>query len=90
MKKFSVLLLVLGLMVNLVCAQAPMNLHVKLLNNSFNQVSLTSAYGNAVTTYATVDINGDEFNMIIKQPNDIYRLDFGNGSFCVMMPIRKK
>ena len=85
MKKLSVLLLVLGLMVNLVCAQAPMNLHVKLLNNSFNQVSLTSAYGNAVTTYATVDINGDEFNMIIKQPNDIYRLDFGNGSSMLLV-----
>ena len=45
MKKFSVLLLVLGLMVNVVCAQAPMKLHVKLLNNTFNKVSLTSAYG---------------------------------------------
>lgn len=75
MKKFSVLLLVLGLMVNVVCAQAPMKLHVKLLNNTFNKVSLTSAYGNSITTYSTADINGDEFNMNITQPNDIYRLD---------------
>jgi len=85
MKKFSVLLLVLGLMVNVVCAQAPMKLHVKLLNNTFNKVSLTSAYGNSITTYSTADINGDEFNMNITQPNDIYRLDFGNGSSMLLV-----
>ena len=85
MKKFNVLLLALGLMVNVVCAQTPMKLHVKLLNNSFKQVSLTNAYGNSATTYATADINGDEFNMDIKQPNDIYRLDFGNGSTMLMV-----
>ncbi len=78
-------MLVLGLMVNVVCAQAPMKLHVKLLNNTFNKVSLTSAYGNSITTYSTADINGDEFNMNITQPNDIYRLDFGNGSSMLLV-----
>lgn len=85
MKRYSVLLLVLGLIVNVVFAQAPMKLHVKLLNNPFKQVTLTSAYGSSIITYATTDIIGDEFDMVITRPNDIYRLDFGNGSSMLMV-----
>ena len=80
MKKYCLLLSVLSLIVNLLIAQAPSKLQVKLLNNHFQQVKLTGAYGNAIQTYASADIIGDKFNMTVSLPNDIYRLDFANGS----------
>lgn len=61
-------------------AQAPTKLQVKLLNNHFQQVELTSAYGNSITRYASADIKNDQFTMTVTVPNDIYRFDFGNGS----------
>ena len=80
MKKYSVLLVVLGLIVNVLYAQAPTKFQVELLNNHFNKVNLTNAYGNSSQTYATADIVGDKFNMTVSLQNDIYRFDFGNGS----------
>ena len=80
MKKYSVLLLVLGLIMNVLYAQAPTKFQVELLNNHFNKVNLTNAYGSSSQTYATADIVGDKFNMTVNLPNDIYRFDFGNGS----------
>lgn len=61
-------------------AQAPTKLQVKLLNNHFQNVNLTSAYGSTMQTYASSEINNDQFNMTVTLPNDIYKLDFGNGS----------
>ncbi len=80
MKKYSVLLVVLGLIMNVLYAQAPTKFQVELLNNHFNKVNLTNAYGNSSQTYATADIVGDKFNMTVSLQNDIYRFDFGNGS----------
>ena len=80
MKKYSVLLLVLGLIMNVLYAQAPTKFQVQLLKNHFDKVNLTSAYGSTSQTYATADIVNDKFNMTVNLPNDIYRFDFGNGS----------
>ena len=85
MKKFSFVLFIMGLLVNVLFAQAPTKLQVSLLNNHFNQVSLTSAYGSSVTNYATANINNDKFNMTVSLPNDIYKLDFGNGSTMLLV-----
>ncbi len=85
MKKYSFLILVLSLIVNVLCAQAPFKLNVNLLNNHFNHVNLTSAYGSAVQTYANADIAEDQFKMIVNLPNDIYRLDFGNGASMLLV-----
>ena len=80
MKKYGIILLFLSLMVNVLMAQAPTKLHVHLLNNHFQHVNLCSAYGSSVQTYTSADIAEDQFKMIVTLPNDIYRLDFGNGS----------
>ena len=80
MKKLTLLISVLVLATSAVLAQAPTSIHVSLLNNHFQRVILTSAYGSSMTQYATADIKNDQFDMSVSLPNDIYRLDFGNGS----------
>ena len=85
MKRYSITFLILALLVNVLFAQGPTKLQVTLLNNHFNQVNLTSAYGNSQTSYASADIKNDKFNMTVNLPNDIYRLDFGNGSSMLMV-----
>ena len=85
MRKLGLILLLMCLVVNVLFAQAPTKLQVSLLNNHFNKVSLTSAYGSSVTNYATADIKDDKFNMTVSLPNDIYKLDFGNGSTMLMV-----
>ena len=85
MKRYSITFLILALLVNVLFAQAPTKLQVSLLNNHFDHVNLTSAYGNSQTNYASADINNDKFDMTVSLPNDIYRLDFGNGSSMLLV-----
>lgn len=85
MKRYSITFLILALLVNVLFAQAPTKLQVSLLNNHFDHVNLTSAYGNSQTSYASADINNDKFDMTVGLPNDIYRLDFGNGSSMLLV-----
>ena len=66
-------------------AQAPTKLNVKLLNNHFQKVVLSSAYGSSVTSYANADIKDDQFTMTVSLPNDIYKFDFGNGSTMLLV-----
>ena len=66
-------------------AQAPTKLQVKLLNNHFQKVELTSAYGSSMTRYASADIKNDQFTMTVTLPNDIYKFDFGNGSSMLLV-----
>jgi len=80
MKKYSVLLLVLGLIMNVLYAQAPTKFQVEILKNHFEKVNLTSAYGSTSQTYASANIVNDKFTMTVNLPNDIYRFDFGGGS----------
>lgn len=85
MKKHGFILSFLCLMTSVLMAQAPTKLQVTLLNNNFQKVTLTSAYGNSVTNYATADIVNDQFTMTVTLPNDIYKLDFGNGSSMLLV-----
>lgn len=85
MKKYGFILTVLCLMASVLMAQAPTKLQVTLLNNNFQKVTLTSAYGSSVTNYATADINNDQFTMTVTLPNDIYKFDFGNGSSMLLV-----
>ena len=79
------MLLFVGLLVNVLLAQAPTKLQVSLLNNHFQKVDLVSAYGSAQKNYASADINNNQFTMQVTLPNDIYRLDFGNGSSMLLV-----
>ena len=85
MKKFGLLLLTMCLSAFVLSAQAPTRLHVTLLNNHFQKVDLTNAYGSSMTSYASADIAEDQFKMIVTLPNDIYKLDFGNGSTMLLV-----
>ena len=76
MKKFGLIVLTLCLSAFALMAQAPTKLNVKLLNNHFQKVNLTSAYGSSMQTYASADIAEDQFKMIVTLPNDIYKFDF--------------
>jgi thiol-disulfide isomerase/thioredoxin len=87
MKKFSVLLLVLGLIMNVLYAQAPTKFQVELLKNHFDKVNLISAYGSSAQTYATANVVNDKFTMTVNLPNDIYRFDFGNGSTMLVVVV---
>lgn len=85
MMKKSSLIFAFCLMAVALFAQAPMSLHVSLLNNHFQHVKLTGAYGSSLTSYASADIKNDQFSMNLSLPNDIYRLDFGNGSTMLLV-----
>ncbi len=80
MKKTGLLLTALVLIMNVLVAQAPTRLHVNLRNNTFQRVNLVNSYGSSQQTFAQADIAGDQFTMNVTLPEDIYRLDFGNGS----------
>ena len=85
MKKFSLIVLTLCLSAVALMAQAPTKLQVKLLNNHFQNVNLTSAYGSSMQTFASAEIKNDQFNMTVTLPNDIYKFDFGNGSSMLLV-----
>lgn len=80
MKRYSLMLLFVGLLVNVLLAQAPTKLNVTLLNNHFNNVNLVTAYGSSQKNFGSADIENGKFTMQVSLPNDIYKLDFGNGS----------
>lgn len=80
MKKTGLLLVAMVLVMNVLVAQAPTRIHVDLRNNTFQRVNLVNSYGNSQQTFAQTDIAEDQFTMTVKIPEDIYRLDFGNGS----------
>lgn len=79
------MLLFVGLLVNVLLAQAPTKLQVSLLNNHFQKVDLISAYGSSQKNYASTDIKNDQFTMQVSLPKDIYKLDFGNGSSMLLV-----
>ena len=85
MKKISLVLMTMCLSAFALMAQAPTKLNVKLLNNHFQKVVLSSAYGSSVTSYANADIKDDQFTMTVSLPNDIYKFDFGNGSTMLLV-----
>lgn len=80
MKKTGLLFIALVLIMNVLMAQTPTRLHVDLRNNTFQRVNLVNSYGSSQQTFAQTDIANDQFTMNVSVPEDIYRLDFGNGS----------
>ena len=66
-------------------AQAPSTVSVTLLNNTFKHVDLVNAYGNGRTVYSSADIKDNAFKMNLKVDNDIYRFDFGNDNYFLVV-----
>lgn len=66
-------------------AQAPSTVSVTLLNNTFKHVDLVNAYGNGRTVYSSADIKDNAFKMNLKVDNDIYRFDFGNENYFLVV-----
>jgi len=66
-------------------AQAPSTVSVTLLNNTFKHVDLVNAYGNGRTVYASADIKNNAFVMNLKLNNDIYRFDFGDENYFLVV-----
>lgn len=66
-------------------AQAPSTVSVTLLNNTFKHVDLVNAYGNGRTVYSSADIKDNAFKMNLKVANDIYRFDFGNDNYFLVI-----
>ena len=66
-------------------AQAPSTVSVTLLNNTFKHVDLVNAFGNGRTVYSSADIKDNAFKMNLKVDNDIYRFDFGNENYFLVV-----
>ncbi len=81
----SVILLVILLTNSFVFAQKTSSLEVTLKNNHFTHVDLINAYGNDKITYASADIVNDKFLMIVNLAHDIYRFDFGDENYMLVV-----
>lgn len=66
-------------------AQNQSTVSVSIRSNTFNHVDLVNAYGNGRTAYASADIKNDAFSMKLDVPNDIYRFDFGNENYFLVV-----
>ena len=66
-------------------AQNQSTVSVSIRNNTFKHVDLINAYGNGRTQYASADIKNDAFSMKLDVPNDIYRFDFGNENYFLVV-----
>lgn len=66
-------------------AQNQSTVSVSIRNNTFKHVDLINAYGNGRTQYASADIKNDAFSMKLDIPNDIYRFDFGDENYFLIV-----
>ena len=66
-------------------AQNQSTVSVNIRNNTFKHVDLINAYGNGKTAYASADIKNDAFSMKLDVPNDIYRFDFGEENYFLIV-----
>ncbi len=66
-------------------AQTPSTVKVTMLNNIFSHVDLINAYGTGRTEYASADIKDNMFMMNLKLANDIYRFDFGDENYFLVV-----
>ena len=66
-------------------AQNQSTVSVSIRNNTFKHVDLVNAYGNGRTQYASADIKNDAFSMKLDIPNDIYRFDFGEENYFLIV-----
>ncbi len=84
LKRISLITSIL-ILANWAMAQAPSTVSVNILNNTFTHVDLVNAYGNGRTEYASADIKDNTFRMDLKLDNDIYRFDFGDDNFFLVV-----
>lgn len=66
-------------------AQNQSTVSVSIRNNTFNHVDLVNAYGNGRAAYASADIKNNAFSMKLDVPNDIYRFDFGDDNYFLVV-----
>lgn len=66
-------------------AQQASTLNVSLLNNTFTHVDLVNAYGNETKKYASADIVDNHFTMRVSLEHDIYRFDFGDSKYFLVV-----
>ncbi len=91
MNKFKALLpLIVSLMLcGSLFAQKSSNgkstIHVSLQNNSFTHVDLVNSYGNDRKTFASSDIVNDQFTLTVDLDDDIYRFDFGDNHYFLVV-----
>jgi len=78
------LILMVCCFVNVLFAQKNSTLNVTLLNSDFTHVDLINAYGDA-QTYASSDIVNNKFFMNLNLKDDIYRFDFGDGNYFLVV-----
>lgn len=83
--KNIILLVVSTLTTLLASAQNQSSVHVTLLNNTFKHVNLVNAYGDNKQVYASADIKGNAFNMNLNISNDVYRFDFGDENYFLVV-----
>ncbi len=85
MKKNILLLFVLAASL---CSYAQNNastVKVTLQNNGFTHADLVNAYGNERRVYASTDIKDNTFTLKLNIPNDIYRFDFGDENYFLVV-----
>ncbi len=85
MKKNILLLFVLAASL---CSYAQNNastVKVTLQNNGFSHADLVNAYGNERKVYASTDIKDNTFTLKLNIPNDIYRFDFGDENYFLVV-----
>ncbi len=85
MKKNILLLFVLAASL---CSYAQNNastVKVTLQNNGFTHADLVNAYGNERKVYASTDIKDNTFTLKLNIPNDIYRFDFGDENYFLVV-----
>lgn len=90
--KLPALLIAVLMLMNVAFAQKNTNgnnatstVNVTLLNSEYKKVDLVNAYGNDKKTYASAPINNNQFTMKLNLDNDIYRFDFGDDNFCLVV-----
>ncbi len=59
--------------------------NVTIQNNKFSHVDLINSYGNEKKTFSSADIVNDKFTMKLDVDNDIYRFDFGDNNYMLVV-----
>ena len=83
--KLCAILCTFTAIVGSVVAQTPSTVHVTLQNNKFKHVDLINSYGNNRNVFASSDIVDDQFSMKLNLDNDIYRFDFGDENYFLVV-----
>lgn len=85
--RLSAFLIAFVVMMNVSFAQKTKGsiVNVTIQNGNFKHVDLINAYGNEKKTYASSDIQDGKFTMKLDVANDIYRFDFGDEKYSLLV-----